>query len=335
MVACEPVAGTGASAARRWRSVRTRPAARSDSGQRSGAAGAAAISDHRRPHPQCLLSARACRGPSAAERWQRSRACWSRFRRATAASASGSRTRRARCIGRWATIEPVSRPDAAAECCTASSPTPRSTRRLSCAMPCSAACACCATIRSTALIRRRSRASAEGSRATLCEWARPRLDGAAGYALSITVENGEVRGGNGAPLTLSPSRAGEPLRLAHHGVDGRNAAHTARSSHLLSASANDDPRSRASAEIPELRGEVSRRFLALQHLLRPRHVDVAAPADAGAQPEALERGLDGGPAAAGCERRSRTRRRHRRVRRLASSQAGRCRRAMRRSTTTR
>ena len=27
------------------------------------------------------------------------------------------------------------------------------------------------------------------------EWARPRLDGAAGYALSITVENGEVRGG--------------------------------------------------------------------------------------------------------------------------------------------
>ena len=76
------------------------------------------------------------------------------------------------------------------------------------------------------------------------EWARPRLDGAAGYALSITVENGEVRGGQGTPLTLSPSRTGEALRLRITALTGETPLTPLGSSRLLNASANDDPRSR-------------------------------------------------------------------------------------------
>jgi hypothetical protein len=75
------------------------------------------------------------------------------------------------------------------------------------------------------------------------EWSRPRLDGAAGYSLSITLANGEVRGGNGAPLTLSPARAGEPLRLRVTALTGETPL-TPLSGHLLAASANDDTRSR-------------------------------------------------------------------------------------------
>ena len=66
------------------------------------------------------------------------------------------------------------------------------------------------------------------------EWSRPRLDGAAGYALTITVENGEVRGGDGKPLSLTSSRAGEPLRLRITALTGETPL-TPLSSHLLSA----------------------------------------------------------------------------------------------------
>jgi hypothetical protein len=79
--------------------------------------------------------------------------------------------------------------------------------------------------------------------ANAVEWSRPRLDGAAGYALSITVENGEVRGGNGAPLTLSASRAGEALRLRITALTGE-APLTPLGNHLLNASATNDQRSR-------------------------------------------------------------------------------------------
>jgi hypothetical protein len=75
------------------------------------------------------------------------------------------------------------------------------------------------------------------------EWSRPRLDGAAGYALTITVENGEVRGGGGKPLSLTSSRADEPLRLRITALTGETPL-TPLSSHLLSARANDDRRSR-------------------------------------------------------------------------------------------
>ena len=75
------------------------------------------------------------------------------------------------------------------------------------------------------------------------EWSRPRLDGAAGYALTVTVENGEVRGGDGKPLSLTSSRAGEPLRLRITALTGETPL-TPLSSHLLSTRANDDRRSR-------------------------------------------------------------------------------------------
>jgi hypothetical protein len=75
------------------------------------------------------------------------------------------------------------------------------------------------------------------------EWSRPRLDGAAGYALTIIAENGAAHGGNGASLTLTPSRTGEALRLRITALTGETPL-TPLSSHLLSASANDDRRSR-------------------------------------------------------------------------------------------
>ena len=78
---------------------------------------------------------------------------------------------------------------------------------------------------------------------TSIEWSRPRLDGAAGYALTIAIQNGEVRGGNGAPLTLAATRAGEPLRLRITALTGEKPL-TPLNGHLLSSKANDDARSR-------------------------------------------------------------------------------------------
>lgn len=88
------------------------------------------------------------------------------------------------------------------------------------------------------------RLTGEGTEgATTVTWSRPRLDGAAGYALSITVANGTVRGGNGAPLTFAPTRAGEALRLRVTALSGETPL-TPLGSHLLNANARDDQRSR-------------------------------------------------------------------------------------------
>ena len=77
------------------------------------------------------------------------------------------------------------------------------------------------------------------------EWARARLDGAPGYALSIALENGEARGGrDGAPLTLSASRAGEALRLRITALTGEPPLTPLGSARLLNANAENDPRSR-------------------------------------------------------------------------------------------
>jgi hypothetical protein len=76
------------------------------------------------------------------------------------------------------------------------------------------------------------------------DWARPRLDGAAGYALSITVENGEIRGGQAAPLTLAASRAGEPMRLRITALTGETPLTPLGSNRLLSANASNDTHSR-------------------------------------------------------------------------------------------
>ncbi len=85
--------------------------------------------------------------------------------------------------------------------------------------------------------------SAPRSTPKTVDWSRLRLDGAAGYSLSITLENGEVRGGNGAALTLSASRAGEALRLRITALTGETPL-TPLGDHLLTKNANDDPRSR-------------------------------------------------------------------------------------------
>jgi hypothetical protein len=76
------------------------------------------------------------------------------------------------------------------------------------------------------------------------EWTRPRLDGGAGYALSVTVENGEVRGGEGKALTLSPFRSGKAMSVRITALTGEMPLTPLGSSRLLGASANDDPRSR-------------------------------------------------------------------------------------------
>jgi hypothetical protein len=75
------------------------------------------------------------------------------------------------------------------------------------------------------------------------QWFRSRLDGAPGYALSITLENGEIRGGQGTTLTLSASRAGEPLRMRIIALTGETPL-TPLNGHLLNASATKDQRSR-------------------------------------------------------------------------------------------
>lgn len=123
------------------------------------------------------------------------------------------------------------------------------------------------------------------------EWARPRLDGAAGYALSITVENGAIHGGQGTPLTLSASRIGETLHLRITALTGETPLTPLGSNHLLNARANDDPRSRQalsflSYEEKFLGGSwrfntyFGRDTLMSLRLLMPA-----------LQPEALERGL--------------------------------------------
>jgi hypothetical protein len=85
--------------------------------------------------------------------------------------------------------------------------------------------------------------SAPKSTTNTLEWSRPRLDGAPGYSLSIKLVNGEVRGGNGAPWTLSTSRAGEALRLHITALTGEKPL-TPLGDQLLTKQANDDPRSR-------------------------------------------------------------------------------------------
>ena len=76
------------------------------------------------------------------------------------------------------------------------------------------------------------------------EWSRPRLDGAAGYVLSIAVENGEIHNEQGTPLTLSSSRTGESLRLRITALTGDTPLTPLGSHRLLNTRANDDPRSR-------------------------------------------------------------------------------------------
>lgn len=76
------------------------------------------------------------------------------------------------------------------------------------------------------------------------EWARARIDGAAGYSLSIAAENGRVGGGSGSPLRLEALNAAGPLRLRITALTGETPLTPLGTGELLTKDANDDPRSR-------------------------------------------------------------------------------------------
>ena len=76
------------------------------------------------------------------------------------------------------------------------------------------------------------------------EWARPRLDGAAGYAISIQLENGEIRGGKEGPIRLAATRPDEALRLRITALTGEAPLTPLAEDQLLNARAGDDERSR-------------------------------------------------------------------------------------------
>lgn len=75
-------------------------------------------------------------------------------------------------------------------------------------------------------------------------WARARLDGAPGYAISIEPLNGRVSGGDGAPLVLTPARDGEPLRLRITALTGEQPLTPLAADELLDRQAGRDLRSR-------------------------------------------------------------------------------------------
>jgi hypothetical protein len=75
-------------------------------------------------------------------------------------------------------------------------------------------------------------------------WARSRLDGAPGYTLSIELLDGRIRGGGGAPLVLSPSADGKPLRLRITALTGERPLTPLAANDLLNARAAQDVRSR-------------------------------------------------------------------------------------------
>lgn len=75
-------------------------------------------------------------------------------------------------------------------------------------------------------------------------WARPRLDGAPGYALSVDVIEGAVARDADGRWRLSPKRAGEPLRLRIAAYTGEPPLTPLDGDALLNANAGDDARSR-------------------------------------------------------------------------------------------
>ena len=75
-------------------------------------------------------------------------------------------------------------------------------------------------------------------------WARDRLDGAPGYAISLELLNGRVSGGGSVPLVLAPGRDNEPLRLRITALTGEQPLTPLAGSDLLNERATDDPRSR-------------------------------------------------------------------------------------------
>lgn len=80
--------------------------------------------------------------------------------------------------------------------------------------------------------------------ANAVKWARERIDGAPGYAVSIELLNGSASGGNGEPLVLAPTRDDEPLRLRITALTGERPLTPLRADELFGPQAGDDMRSR-------------------------------------------------------------------------------------------
>lgn len=87
------------------------------------------------------------------------------------------------------------------------------------------------------------RASAEIS-ADAVEWTRPRLDRAAGYALSIALADGRITRGEGAALMLSPVRGGQPLHMQVMALTGEKPLTPLGATRLFNTQAAGDERSR-------------------------------------------------------------------------------------------
>ncbi|MBS0583368.1 MAG: hypothetical protein JSS42_09745 [Proteobacteria bacterium] len=75
-------------------------------------------------------------------------------------------------------------------------------------------------------------------------WSRSRLDGAPGYEIALTVEQGRLDGGNGKPWTLGQNGADKPLRLRLRALTGEKPLTPFAADALLTRAAGDDERSR-------------------------------------------------------------------------------------------
>ena len=75
-------------------------------------------------------------------------------------------------------------------------------------------------------------------------WARTRLDGAPGYEVAVTVEQGHLDGGKDGAWTLRQAGAGQPLHLRLRALTGEKPLTPFAASALLTPKAGDDERSR-------------------------------------------------------------------------------------------
>ncbi|MFT3791937.1 MAG: hypothetical protein QM741_12880 [Rudaea sp.] len=75
-------------------------------------------------------------------------------------------------------------------------------------------------------------------------WARTRLDGAPGYEIALSVEEGRLAGGNGRSWTLSEAASGKPLHLRLRALTGEKPLTPFATDALFTRTAGSDERSR-------------------------------------------------------------------------------------------
>jgi len=75
-------------------------------------------------------------------------------------------------------------------------------------------------------------------------WSRTRLDGAPGYEIALSVEDGSLAGGNGKPWTLTRPTDGKPLRLRLRALTGEKPLTPFAADALFSSNAGSDERGR-------------------------------------------------------------------------------------------